>query len=256
MPDGPDPAGRLELQRAIDLAARGCYQQSLGIARLLYGWNDPGTQSAADCLQASIMRQLHQHARAEVFDHRALAAAVGPQTSDTRIDALVGLAADVIADVDEANRRWTAVEAWLARASVRSRVRGRWVGAEVHLAAGDPARAVGLAADALAEAPQVSARHLAKSQLILGVTWCCAGEPKVGVALVRQAAVGAARDRLRPLLWASAQVLGSWLPEPAAGRWRTWAADVVRSIGAGLDPDLASGWRGDPAVAALWDSRR
>lgn len=261
VPDGPAAPFQGTIEQAIGLAAGGSYLAALALTQSLDSSGDPGTVSAAAALRASILRQLHQHAAARHVDARALACAVGPEASDTRVDALAGLAADAIGDPDQAWHWWAEVAWRLPEASARARVRAWWVGAEIHLASNRPRQACELAERAADLAPAVSPRHRVKSALVLGVARFVASgtderAARQAVDLVRAAAVASARQRLRPLLWASAYVLSAWLPDREAERWRGWASDVVRSISIGLTPALRAGWMGDPAVAALLGERR
>lgn len=238
-----------DLQAAIEAAASGRYAQALAQAAEIEATADPLVISAACCLRGSILRQLHQHQDAEAADRRALDHA-GPGASDTRIDALVGLTADAIADPRRALARWQEVEPLLAGASLRVRIRAGWVGAEVHLACDQHRTALMWAGASATQAELVSARHAAKSLLVLGVCQMASGEA-LGVESVRTAAVRAAAERLRPVLWPSAYLLACWLPEPASGRWWRWSQQVVESIAADLPVNLRIGWQSDPAIAAL-----
>lgn len=262
VPEGPGEASRSSIAQAITWAAHGHYVAALALAESIDATDNWGAVSAAAALRASILRQLHQHEAARTLDERALDCAVGPAESDTRIDALAGLAADAIGDSDRAWHWWREVSWRLPAASRRARVRAWWVGAEIHLAAGRPDQASALAEQALSLAPGVSRRHWVKSALVLGVARSAAapvhggGEAELAVRLVREAAVGAAQERLRPLLWPAAFVLATWLPGAEGQRWRRWAQEVASSIAIGLSPSLRSGWMSDPAVAALLGERR
>jgi hypothetical protein len=250
--------GAASVAEAIDAAAAGRYLPALVIADRLHGHPDAGIRSAAAALQGSILRQLHQHVEAQAWDERALANAVGGPTSETRLDALVGLVADAVGQglVEVAEHRWSVLVGLLGEATPRLRVRGGWVGAEVSLLRGDYAQAVGWARSAVDIAGGVSQRHRAKSLLLLGVCLHGAGWPDEAVAEVRSAAVLAARRRLRPLLWPSAYVLSTWVSGPEASRWRDWASLVVESIARELPEAMASRWMSDPAAADLLAHRR
>jgi tetratricopeptide (TPR) repeat protein len=261
VPDGPAAPFQASIDRAIRLAAAGSYVPALSIAQPLDVVDDRATVSVAAALRASILRQLRQHARATTLDERALAYAVGPESSDTRVDALAGLAADAIGDPERAWQWWQELAWRLPEASPRARVRAWWVGAEIHLASDRPWQACELAERAAELAPQVTPRHQVKSTLVLGVARLVAASggqaaaARQAVDLVRSAAVAAACQRLRPLLWASAVVLSAWLPDREGERWRGWASDVAHSIAIGLTPALRAGWMSDPAVAALLGER-
>jgi len=246
------PATDLEQARAA--ADQGRYQDALLLLDAIEGSGPAGSVSAACALRGSILRQVHQHRLAEEADRRALAHAVGDPASDTRIDALAGLVADAIGNPTQARERWLELQPRLASASLRSRVPACWVGAKVHLALDQPARALPLARASVEGAEQLSPGHQAKSLLVLGVCQQAADDPAgipAGIPAVHQAAVRAAAHRLRPLLWPSAYLLACWLPEPASQRWWRWSQQVVAAIEADLPGDLLAGWRADPAVAAL-----
>lgn len=245
---GSEPATGLEQARTA--ADQGRYRHALLLLDAIEGSGPAGSVSAAWALRGSILRQVHQHRLAEEADRRALAHAVGGPASDSCIDALAGLAADAIGNPTQAWERWLELEPRLACASLRSRVPACWVGAKVHLALDQPARALTLARASVEGAEQLSPGHQAKSLLVLGVCQQADGDP-AGIEAVHQAAVRAAAHRLRPLLWPSAYLLACWLPEPACQRWWRWSQQVVAAIEADLPGDLLAGWRADPAVAAL-----
>lgn len=253
LPSGPARANLPALRSAIEAAAHGQYRVALAELEHLDQSGDSGAISAAYALRASMLRQLHQHDRATEADQRALAHAVGPPSSDTRVDALVGLAANAIGRPGQAQEQWATVVPLLGNASDRVRVRAGWVGAEVHLATGQPEEAVQLAAGAADLAPAVSGRHVAKSTLVLGVCWYTCGDEDRGIELVSRATLAAADRRLLPLLWPGAYLMAAWLPAPASSRWRVWAQEVVASISQGLPVDLLTGWRTDPAARSLMD---
>ncbi len=243
-----------DLEQAREAADQGRYQDALLLLDAIEGSGPAGSVSAACALRGSILRQVHQHRLAEEADRRALAHAVGDPASDTRIDALAGLVADAIGNPTQARERWLELQPRLASASLRSRVPACWVGAKVHLALDQPARALPLARASVEGAEQLSPGHQAKSLLVLGVCQQAVGDPAgipAGIEAVHQAAVRAAAHRLRPLLWPSAYLLACWLPEPASQRWWRWSQQVVAAIEADLPGDLLAGWRADPAVAAL-----
>lgn len=250
--------GPASVAEAIDAAATGRYLHALTIADRLHSNPVGGIRSAAAALKGSILRQLHQHAAAQVWDERALAAADLDLTSDTRLDALVGLVADSVGQglVRVAEDRWSNLVGLLDDASPRLRVRGGWVGAELSLLRGESAEAVTWARSAVSFADRVSERHRAKSRLVLGICLHGAGSVDEAIAEVRSAAVLASRLRLRPLLWPSAYVLSTWVAQPEASRWRNWATVVAESIARELPEALVTGWMTDPAAADLLAHRR
>jgi hypothetical protein len=196
--------------RAVGAGGQGRY----GIAR-----NDlaallrsaPGSRlaSLAHSTQASFLRQLGWHRLARGWDGRALALA--GTDNEAGADALVGLAADAlgIGRLAAAATLLSRVEPLVTEASLpRLPIRRGWVAAELAMAAGDGTAAVRHAEVAVELAATiVSARHRAKSEVVLAAALCSAG------AVERARAVGAAAleltDRLGllPLRWALACLL-------------------------------------------------
>ena len=180
--------------------------------------------SLALSTRGSLSRQLGGHARAAGWDGRAWALA-GTDT-EAGVDALAGLAADALG-----SGRLAASAALLGRAvdlhresdtpPRRLAIRLAWVHAELAMAAGEGAaavghadRAVGLAADA---APALL-RHRIKSDVVLAAALSCAGDiagaRRVGDAVLADTLA----HRLVPLRWALACLLagvGSAVHSPA-----------------------------------------
>jgi hypothetical protein len=188
---------------------------------------------------ASHRRQLGGHAAARRYDALGLRLACsvpgddGTSAADphgsgllaARVDALVGLAADAVgtAAPDTAQRMLDAAQRALAataqdadgaRLSWRPSVRLEWVQAELALARGHAAAAVGPARRALELARGGgSERHVVKSRIVLAVAAAAAGGDLVAaVGELDAAAAEALRQEMLPLVWparlAAADLLG------------------------------------------------
>jgi hypothetical protein len=162
------------------------------------------------------LRQLGWHSLARGWDGRALALAGGdPEAAG---DALTGLAADAlgVGRLAAAAALLRRADPIVAEAPHRLAVRRAWVAAELAMAGGEGANAVRNAEIAVEFAAtavdgpghqQVSARHRAKSDVVLAAALCSAG------AVDRARAVGEAaleltgRSGLIPLRWAVACLL-------------------------------------------------
>ena len=169
--------------------------------------------SLAHSTQASFLRQLGWHRLARGWDGRALAlAGADPEAA---ADALIGLAADAlgVGRLAAAATLLSRAEPIVAQApQYRLLVRRAWVAAELAMVAGDGAAAVGNAEVAVELAAttvdgSVSARHCAKSDVVLAAALCSAG------AVDRARTVGevtlelTGRLGLVPLRWAVACLL-------------------------------------------------
>jgi hypothetical protein len=159
--------------------------------------------------RASFLRQLGWHSHARTWDGRALALAGAH--ADARADALIGLAADALGvgrfplSAQLLARARAAVG---AAASPRLPVRMAWVSAELAMATGDGAAAVGHAERAVALAAAMdSVRHAVKSDVVLAAALCCAGEPEPSRRVAYPALEAAEENGLVPLTWASACLL-------------------------------------------------
>ena len=165
--------------------------------------------SLAHSTQASFLRQLGWHDKARRWDGSALAVAGGdPEGS---VDALIGIAADALGV-----GRFAASAAALRRAQglledgpPRLAVRLSWVSAELAMATGDGATAVGHAkrAGELATAFG-SARHSVKSEVVLAAALCSDGRLDRSRAVADAALEITERLGLVPLSWALACLLG------------------------------------------------
>jgi hypothetical protein len=165
--------------------------------------------SLAHSTQASFLRQLGWHDKARGWDGRALAVAGGD--FEGSVDALIGLAADALGV-----GRFAASAAALGRARglldggpPRLAVRLAWVSAELAMATGDGATAVGHAEHALELASALgSARHCVKSDVVLAAALCADGRLDDSRRVADAALETAQRLGLVPLSWALACLLG------------------------------------------------
>src|SRR5829696_1042750 len=191
--------------RAVAAGGQGRYGSAMadlaGMCRL-----QPGRPlvSLAHSTRASFLRQLGWHDRARRWDGRAMALA--GSDPEAGADALIGLAADALGVA-----RFAASAAALRRAgelltrSVPPRlpVRLAWVSAELAMARGDGATAVGHAERAVELAGAFgSARHAAKST---GRAWL------------------PTPHSTRPVTWESSRCAGRW-----RACWPTSAVPVTR----------------------------
>ena len=198
--------------RAVGAGGQGRYGSARNdLATLLRSAPADHLASLAHSTQASFLRQLGWHRLARGWDGRALAlAGADPEAA---ADALIGLAADAlgVGRLAVAATLLSRAEPFVAEAPQRRlSVRRAWVAAELAMAAGDGAAAVRnaeLGVELAATTVDGSARHSAKSEVVLAAALCSAG------AVDRARAVGAAalelagRLGLVPLRWAVACLL-------------------------------------------------
>lgn len=163
--------------------------------------------SLAHSTRASFLRQLGRHLQARPWDGRALALA--GSDAEAEADALIGLAADALGV-----GRFPASETALRRAAdvaadlPRLRVRIGWVSAELAMARGQGATAVGHAEEAVAHAEAFgSSRHTVKSAVVLAAARCSAGDLDAARVLADAALDDTGRLGMVPLRWALACLL-------------------------------------------------
>ena len=199
--------------RAVAAGGQGRYGSARSdLAMLLRSTPGDRLASLAHSTQASFLRQLGWHQLARGWDGRAFALA--GDDPEAAADALIGLAADAlgVGRLGAAATLLSRAEPIVAEATAhRLPVRRAWVAAELAMAAGDgdtAVRSAELAVDLIAKGhQQVSARHCAKSDVVLAAALCSAG------ALDKSQTVGAAalevtgRQGLVPLHWAVACLL-------------------------------------------------
>ena len=200
--------------------------------------------SLAHSTQGSFLRQLGWHTVARGWDGRALALAGADP--EARADALIGLAADALGV-----GRLAAAAMLLARADSalgpgpvadRLPVRRRWVAAELAMASGDGESAVRRAEEAveLAEAMAVaSARHRAKSDVVLAAALCSAGSTERARAVAEAALDATGRLGLIPLRWA----LACLLIDIGSVTFSAQQLDEIRDVCAGQVRRAGGTWR-------------
>jgi hypothetical protein len=185
--------------------------------------------SLAHSTQASFLRQLGWHDEARGWDGQALAIA-GADPEGT-VDALVGLAADALGV-----GRFAASAASLGRARglldggpPRLAVRLAWVSAELAMATGDGATAVGHAEHAVELSGTLgSARHRVKSDVVLAAALCSDSRLDHSRAVADAALDITQRLGLVPLSWALACLLG----EIGSGNHSTDQVVGIRDVSA------------------------
>lgn len=230
--------------RAVDLGARGQYAEAQSLAGALGAYGGRWS-SLASSLLGSHLRQIGQPHAARLLDVDALTLAVD---AETRAEALIGLAADAVSAGDAATAAARHAQAEEdSRASWRTRVRWHWVGAELGMLAGDRAKATGHAQEAGEVAAGISARHDAKSRIVLAaVTGDTSRLPDVSPIL-------RAHDWVT-LEWPLALVAADH-PGVLPADWITSAWSVGRGatyvIEEGLPLDRHPAWRGHPGVRRL-----
>jgi tetratricopeptide (TPR) repeat protein len=211
--------------RAVAAGGQGRYGSAMAdladVCRLARG----GPQvSLAHSTRASFLRQLGWHDRARRWDGRAMALAGSDQ--EACADALIGLAAYALwvgrfAASAMALRR--AGEVLATPAPPRLPVRLAWVFAELAMARGDGATAVGHAERAVELAAAFgSARHAVKSDVILAAALSSAGDIDASRRVADAALQATELQGMIPLRWALACLLAD------IGSAGHTAADVLR----------------------------
>ena len=177
--------------------------------------------SLAHSTRASFLRQLGWHDRARRWDGRALALAGSDH--DAAADALIGLAADALGVGRFAVSATALQRAGGLVTGSRLPVRLAWVSAELAMARGEGASAVGHAERAVEHAAAFgSARHTLKSDVILAAALCSAGNIEAARRVADAALQHAGGLGMIPLQWALACLLAD------IGSGDHTAADVLR----------------------------
>jgi hypothetical protein len=211
----PLPAAHTPRQlwlRAVGAGGQGRYASACDDLAALLRCAPVGVlASLAYSTQASFLRQLGWHQLARGWDGRAMAlAGADPEAA---ADALIGLAADALGV-----GRLAASATLLSRAEPlvadaqqhRLSVRRAWVSAELAMAAGDGAAAVRnaeLGVELAATTVDGSARHAAKSDVVLAAALCSAGAVDRARTLGEATLELTGRLGLVPLRWAVACLL-------------------------------------------------
>lgn len=208
----PEPLARW--LAAVVLGGQGHYAAAATVLHGLVAHRRPPWASLAASTLASHRRQLGAHAAARRLDVVALRLCSPVRVADTgsdpvrtlgaRADALIGLAADAIGlGRLPAAHRLVAAAGQVVQAGRwwRPAVRLAWVRAELALASGSPAAAVGPAGTAVRLAGEAGAvRHAAKSRLVLAAALHASGRPGAD-DLLHQVVDTAAAHRLASLRW-------------------------------------------------------
>ncbi|MBA0124791.1 hypothetical protein H0B56_04475 [Haloechinothrix sp. YIM 98757] len=224
---------RMRWLSAVLNGARGRYARAAVVLGDLVRDTDPVVSSLAASTHAAHRRQLGGHAAARRWDARALARivagygtgdAVAPDGTDrcgvtahaALLDARLGLAADALAlgRGREARVLLAGAEAAASHPGTgwRSRVRCRWVRAELELATGRPAAACAPAERAAELSREHGAvRHAVKSDIVLASARTAAARGDPGCTahageLAERAADTAESYGLLSLLWPAALV--------------------------------------------------
>lgn len=177
--------------------------------------------SLAASTAGSFLRQQGWHGQAHDWDGRAWARA--GDDAESGVDALIGLAADALGVA-----RLAAAAALLRRAvdllgraqapPARLAIRLAWVHAELAMAAGAGAEAVGHArrgVDLAEQALPALRRHRVKSDVVLAAALCCAGDIALSRTVAESALADTREHGLVPLTWA----LGCLLADIGGGSY-------------------------------------
>lgn len=224
--------------RAVAAGGQGRYASALADLADIHRMQPAGPlASLAHSTRASFLRQLGWHDRARRWDGRA--AALAGADPEAGADALIGLAADALGV-----GRFAASATALARAAdvltdaapARLPVRLAWVSAELAMARGDGATALGHGQRAVDLAARLgSARHALKSDVILAAALCSAGDLESARHIADPALERSGDLGMIPLRWALASLLadiGSASRSTAeVAAIRDAAADTVRRRG-------------------------
>ena len=241
---------------AAEEGARGNYVAAWALLDVL-GDSDARWQSLAASMRGSHLRQIGDVRAARTSDAHALERACDPES---RAEALIGLAADDVADARAAAaREHLALAVDDAECAWRTRTRLAWVTAELALLEGAAEAGIEAGERALQECADHSARHAAKSLLITEAARGGTPSPDlVGQGLVR------AVELIRTGGWVSLQWPAALIADDLvraqratpqlvseAADIRAEGASAVRTIGQALPPALREGWLGGPAARRL-----
>lgn len=195
--------------------------------------------SLAHSTEGSLLRQLGGHACARSWDGRALL--IAGDDRESRVDALVGLAADALGV-----RRFAQSAAMLSSARTvlgdapsppdRLEIRVEWVSAELAMATGCGEDALRHARRAVElSAAAVSVRHRTKSDVVLAAALCCAGRLPEAREVADRLLETTERLGLVPLRWAVASLLAGIGSDTHSGPQirtiRDAAADLITHRG-------------------------
>ena len=245
-------------QEAVELGARGHYTASWATLDRLVA-QDPRWSSLAHSARGSHLRQVGDVRAAREHDRQALEAA---HDDESRADALIGLAADEVADGDAAAARdFLGQASAAAEAGWRTRLRWSWVSAELALLEGDARAAIDAGERALAACADHSSRHTAKSLLIIEAAHG-ATSPEPGGAAILRAVPLLRSGGWATLEWPAALIADDLVRAQRASAdllreidgIRSRGASAVRTVGEGLPEDLRETWLRGPAARRLLSS--
>lgn len=240
----PDPSSEAVWEQAVALGANGRYADAAHLLDALVAREDRWSSLALSTL-ASHRRQVGDTIEAARLDATALDRAAD---EESRADALVGLGADAVAmgDVQTAAVHHGAAERD-ARLAWRTRTRWHWVGAELALLRDDRVAAAEHARAALAACDGHSARHGAKSRIVLAAVTGDLGDlPEVSATLAEAGWVTLAW----PLALVAADHAGEIAPPWLDAAWDEGRRSVD-AIEAGLPAAQRAAWREHPGVRRL-----
>ncbi|GAY18465.1 hypothetical protein [Mycobacterium sp. shizuoka-1] len=219
----PLPAARTPEQlwlRAVAAAGQGRYSSARADLATLRREQPAGAlASLSHSTEASLLRQLGGHRPAGGWDGRALAlartAGDDPMAHEAGVDALVGLAADMlgVGRLAASARLLGQAEEMMrdaATAPPRLAIRTAWVSAELAMAGGRGEDAVIHARRGVERAQQCEPalrRHRIKSDVVLAAALCCAGAVGDARAVADAALDDTQTYGLLPLRWALACLL-------------------------------------------------
>ena len=234
--------------RAVAAGGQGRYASALTDLDSLARASPGGTlTSLAFSTRASFLRQLGGHGSARAWDGRAWRVAGSDVIAQS--DALVGLAADALGvgrfalsaqllsrARDCLNEGTTDTAAYSPGGSGRLPVRLAWVSAELAMFTGEGATAVRHADRAAEVASRLySARHLAKSHVVLAAALCSAGDASAARRVADDALETTENLGLIPLSWALtcllADIGSATHPPPHIAAVRDRLAEAVRHRG-------------------------
>jgi hypothetical protein len=210
----PLPAAKTPRQqwfRAVAAGGQGRYGCAYAdVAALLGAAPSDRLTSQAHSAQASFLRQLGWHGKARGWDGRAWAlAGADPEAA---ADALTGLAADAlgVGRLAAAATLLARADRFVAQAPPRLAVRQAWVAAELAMVGGDgdvAVRNAEIAVELAARTLEGSARHRAKSQVVLAAALCSSGALDRARVVADAALELTGQLGLVPLRWAVACLL-------------------------------------------------
>lgn len=197
--------------RAVGAGGQGRYGTAyVDLAGLRAAAPSDRLSSLAHSAQASFLRQLGWHGLARGWDGRAWA--IAGDDPEAAGDALTGLAADAlgVGRLAAAEALLRRADSFVAQAPPRLAIRQAWVAAELAMfggAGGAAVRNAEVAVELAATTFDGSARHRAKSQVVLAAALCSFGALDRARDVADAALELTGRLGLVPLRWAAACLL-------------------------------------------------